>query len=115
MAEPRKDCPEQPWIKPDVEQPDDLQIVECWDSDRGQVMFAQWFAGPKKFFDDRAKYVPEVILWRKPLRAGNILPPNLYVEMEEHDVLRRECDMYRDMLKGISRNIDTMLKPIGGE
>jgi hypothetical protein len=29
------------------------------------------------------------------------------------DVCRRERDDYRDMLKGISINIDKMLKPVG--
>ena len=31
----------------------------------------------------------------------------------ERDQMRRQRDHYRDVLKGISKNIDAMLKPIG--
>lgn len=52
------------FVDPLSQEPDDLQICECWDEDTDRRVFAQWLGGPKRFFDVDVNYLPELSHWK---------------------------------------------------
>ena len=50
-----------------TQEPDDLQICECWDADKGQAVFAQWLGGARRFFDVDVVWIDAITHWKPQL------------------------------------------------